>query len=690
MSYTNVFGGYNINTAFPSYKKYTFDANLQLTWASSFVDNSNVAAQINDMEATDVFLGVYLADATQLSVGQTIQFNNVGDNLFTIYDFLGGEIFNIPPVDDNQIILYLQDNTTKSGIWGITHLGSGTSSADASALAGFGTIALNSKLNTNFPGKKIGVDYQVLISDRASILVWTGGSGTITLPPQLDGFPVAVNNSGTGAVVIATSDGSTIDGEPSFSINPSESSYFIGVELNWNTLGFGVESFFQVNVLSPLNLSAVGPSITLTPQQSSRLVEQFTGALTQDVTVYYPAAAGQWYVWNNTTGPHTVTAQLSGPVGNPVQVPQGEKIILYSDGTSIYSTPTISTSAIFPDGTVGAPGINFTAQNSTGFYRIGSGLVGYSSAGTQGLTFGGPTPGYGLGISGGLEQRYYNGTNTNYVGFEAGGALVGDTIWTLPLTDSIGTQALVSNGFGVLSWKTLSNVTSVNGTPDRITVANPTTTPTIDIAANYVGQASITTLGTITTGIWNGTVIDVAHGGTGSNTFTAPYKIIISGASPTSPLLDVGAGNLFDILSYNGVASPPIWSNRSAVKLDQVTATSTVKFVTPAVQQFHPSSSKFWCKFLGTTPGTNPPIAGYNVISVTRVADGTYDINFTVPFNVADYVVIGNCQVTGIFSALIVVVQHTNLTTCRIKTVYGASNTLQDVGSVYVAGFGGQ
>jgi len=55
-----------------------------------------------------------------------------------------------------------------------------------------------------------------------------------------------------------------------------------------------------------------------------------------------------------------------------------------------------------------------------------------------------------------------------------------------------------------------SAVTSVSGTTNRITVTG-TTTPTIDIAATYLGQSSITTLGTIVTGVWNGTSIIDAY-----------------------------------------------------------------------------------------------------------------------------------------------------------------------------------
>lgn len=61
-------------------------------------------------------------------------------------------------------------------------------------------------------------------------------------------------------------------------------------------------------------------------------------------------------------------------------------------------------------------------------------------------------------------------------------------------------------------------VDTVVGTLNRISVnsADPAN-PIVDISTNYVGQASITTLGTITTGIWNGTDIALADGGTGAS-----------------------------------------------------------------------------------------------------------------------------------------------------------------------------
>jgi len=58
-------------------------------------------------------------------------------------------------------------------------------------------------------------------------------------------------------------------------------------------------------------------------------------------------------------------------------------------------------------------------------------------------------------------------------------------------------------------------VSSVSGASNRITSSGGTA-PVIDIASTYPGQPSITTLGTIGTGTWNGSVISNTKGGAGS------------------------------------------------------------------------------------------------------------------------------------------------------------------------------
>ena len=57
------------------------------------------------------------------------------------------------------------------------------------------------------------------------------------------------------------------------------------------------------------------------------------------------------------------------------------------------------------------------------------------------------------------------------------------------------------------------NTIDVVGTTNRITI----NADSVDIASTYVGQSSITTLGTIATGTWQGSVVGATYGGTGVN-----------------------------------------------------------------------------------------------------------------------------------------------------------------------------
>jgi hypothetical protein len=91
----------------------------------------------------------------------------------------------------------------------------------------------------------------------------------------------------------------------------------------------------------------------------------------------------------------------------------------------------------------------------------------------------------------------------------------------------------------------LSGVLAIGGTSDRISVSSDA----IDIAATYVGQSSITTLGTISTGTWQGTTIGVAYGGTGLTSY-AVGDLIVANGSTSLAKLTVGASG--KVLQSNG------------------------------------------------------------------------------------------------------------------------------------------
>ena len=83
------------------------------------------------------------------------------------------------------------------------------------------------------------------------------------------------------------------------------------------------------------------------------------------------------------------------------------------------------------------------------------------------------------------------------------------TIGTTPITfvQFSGAGSVIAGDGLTKSGNTLNAV----GTNNRISIS----ADAIDISSSYVGQATITTLGTITTGTWTGSVIDGAYGGTG-------------------------------------------------------------------------------------------------------------------------------------------------------------------------------
>jgi len=106
---------------------------------------------------------------------------------------------------------------------------------------------------------------------------------------------------------------------------------------------------------------------------------------------------------------------------------------------------------------------------------------------------------------------------------------------------------------------------TLTGITNRITVTNgdgAAGAPNIDIAAAYAGQTSITTLGTIVTGTWNGNTIAIANGGTGQTSANAAFNALAP--SQTS--------NSGKFLTTNGTNTS--WQTLSLDSLSDVTITS--------------------------------------------------------------------------------------------------------------------
>jgi len=103
-----------------------------------------------------------------------------------------------------------------------------------------------------------------------------------------------------------------------------------------------------------------------------------------------------------------------------------------------------------------------------------------------------------------VETGTINADTGHVCTVDAGGTL-GSTAITFAQFSGAGSY-IAGNGLTLTG-----NSFSVTGTASRITVSGAG----VDIASTYAGQSSITTLGTIATGTWNGTAIGVAYGGIG-------------------------------------------------------------------------------------------------------------------------------------------------------------------------------
>lgn len=95
------------------------------------------------------------------------------------------------------------------------------------------------------------------------------------------------------------------------------------------------------------------------------------------------------------------------------------------------------------------------------------------------------------------------------------------------------------------------DLTAYTGTPNRITI---TTGGTIDIASTYTGQTSITTLGTIGTGTWQGTAIADAYIASAAiwNAKLGLSGGTLTGALNEAPIVTVASASNVDIVNIAG------------------------------------------------------------------------------------------------------------------------------------------
>lgn len=650
--FTNTFGGSAVSPADVAYASYSFAENLTLYWPQFSAGQTNVAARFMNLTATNTSLEAFMPDATLTSVGQDVIIFNEGSDTFDVVDFDGGAIATIAPGQTYYIIL--NDNTSQAGGWQTVQFGVGTGSADAAALAGAGLLASSGMLNVNFNATTASGDYTITSAARAILQVWTGGSGTIALPNASsvgDGFFFPFSNDGSGSVTLAPSGGDLIDGGANSIFGQTQSAFIISSGGAWYTVGKGTQTNFAVTIL---NLNVAGSSdVTETSAQAQNIIQQFTGILTANINVIVPATVQLYYPFNNTSGSYTLT--MKTPSGTGVTIDQGSHVIVYCDGTNIVNAFTSSFGGAISigAGSATAPNLNFVGSVTTGLYSPTTDQLAITAGGKEVMNFisdasavnwleaeatatgdapvisaKGSDTNIGIILSPkgsgaiGIPKAIILGgsIDSTIIGGSTPAAITGTTI-----TGSSLVGPVTGNASTATALQTPRNINGVsfNGTADITVAAAAGTLTGTTLAANVV-SSSLTSVGTLATGIWQANVIAGQYGGTGiantGKTITLGGNLVTSGANSTT-LTTTGSTNV--ILPTTGtlatLAGTEALTNKSVNGVTLTTAGSGLNYLNDQGNYSIPAPTVVFSAINGFIPSS---FSGNNTTAALSVSSG--------------------------------------------------------------------
>lgn len=323
---------------------------------------------------------ITLPSAQQVSTGQSILIRNTGSFTFTLVDYDGNTILSL--ASGVAYYVYLTSNTTNAGTWATVTFGAGVSSANASTLAGYGLLPINSTLNQAYQVTNYYSSHTLDATNRAQFAVWSSGVGTITLPSAStvgNNWFVMIRNNGTGILTIVPSGTNTIDNNNSVQLQLAES--FVVVSngsTGYNTFGYGQSATF---VFTQLSAVVTGGTLTETVVQAANIIQEFTGALTSNQIVVLPSTVQFYTVTNSTTGPYSFTLKTSAVGGATVIVPQSSTMSVVCDGTNVFNASSAASSTItaltLGNGNLSVPSLKFVGDLNSGLFLPATGQMGF-------------------------------------------------------------------------------------------------------------------------------------------------------------------------------------------------------------------------------------------------------------------------------------------------------------------------
>ena len=449
---------------------------------------------------------------------------------------------------------------SNNATWGSVTQGPGTSTTNNALVrwdGNGGNIIQNSVGVLDDSGNLSGLG-QVSCTSLASTIV-TASQPNITSVGTLSGLSVSGNIVVTGTVdgVDVSALNTTVGNFPS-NLNVLTDSEITQLS-NINATTITTDNWINLNLLNQSVNTSASPTFSGVDVNSQKIINLATPTDDTD-------AATKLYVDQNAQGfapidsaDYASTANIDGTyAGTPnfTLTENGGPSQLSIDGTVVNNGDRI----LIKDQTVATTNGVYVVTNNDG---VTSWIL------TRAADFNETSD-----INNGVFVFVTSGTANNNTGWVVSGLDPGFTLDAPAPTGNIN-WSQTSGGQTITAGQGLSqNGTDfdVGGTLNRITV-NATS---IDIANTYVGQASITTLGTISNGVWQGDNIAVANGGTGaSNAGTAlsnlggqPLDALLTGLSA----LTVNTNDLMIYSTGSNTFATTVLTGQARALLDDATA----------------------------------------------------------------------------------------------------------------------
>lgn len=176
--------------------------------------------------------------------------------------------------------------------------------------------------------------------------------------------------------------------------------------------------------------------------------------------------------------------------------------------------------------------------------------------------------------------------------------------------------ALIGNGTGAIQTRLITNntfATAVTASTDLITA---------NTLYYHTGNSNIVTVGTITSGTWQGNTIAVSYGGTGKTSWTA-NALVYANTATSLGQIDLGTSGY--VLQSNGSANAPSWINTTSNN----TASTIVK--RDASGNFSAGTITATLSGNASTASTWKTARNFTIGAATKSVNGSADVSWTVP-----------------------------------------------------------